>query len=221
MGLFKRVNDIVTANLNELVDGFEDPEKMLRQAIREMEAALRSALDGAAKVIANEKLLTRQIDEHRRQAAAWRQRAETAVGADDDATARRALRRKAEHETLRAAMEDQLAAANIASGKLRRQIEAMRVRLAEARRKLLTLTARHRAAEARKRFVSDLGGVSIHDEAFGRFDRLSERIEQAEAEAEALVELAGGEADDEASEPEIEVELQALKEKCASGERGA
>ena len=57
MGLFRRFGDILSANLNDLVDRFEDPEKMLRQAIREMEQAVASGLNSAAKVVANERLL--------------------------------------------------------------------------------------------------------------------------------------------------------------------
>ena len=67
MGLFRRFGDIVSANLNDLVNHFEDPEKMLRQAIREMEEAVASALNEAAKVVANEKLLAKQLAENRRQ----------------------------------------------------------------------------------------------------------------------------------------------------------
>jgi phage shock protein A len=62
MGIFRRFTDILSANLNDLIDRFEDPEKALRQAIREMEQAVTDALNSAAKVIANERLLTKPIN---------------------------------------------------------------------------------------------------------------------------------------------------------------
>ena len=152
MRLFRRIGDIVSANLNEMIDHFEDPEKMLKQAVREMERAVTAALDAAVKVVANEKLLAKQLAENRRQADRWHDRAGQAVDAGDDALARRALTRKVQHEELVAALEDQQAAATETSRKLRRQIDGMRAKLAEAKRKLATLTARKRAAEARKQF---------------------------------------------------------------------
>ena len=211
MGLFKRVGDIVSANLNEMVEKFEDPEKMLKQAVREMETAINSSMDGAAKVVANAKLLTKQLDEHRRQAEAWRQRAEKAVRQNDDDTARHALLRKAEHEKLIAALDDQRTADESASLKLRRQIDAMRVRLAEARRKLVTLAARHQAAQARKQLAGDIGGAAGDGLAFSKFERICERVEQTEAEADALLELAGNDWQAEDLNPDIEAELDALK----------
>ena len=104
--------------------------------------------------------------------------------AGDDALARRALTRKVQHEKLVAALEDQQAAATEISRKLRRQIDGMRAKLAEAKRKLATLTARKRAAEARKQLL-EVTATSGPLAAFSRFDRLYDRVELAEAEAEA------------------------------------
>ncbi len=220
MGLFKRMSDIISANLNEMVDKFEDPETMLKQAVREMETAIRSAMDGAAKVIASQKLLGKQLTDHQTQAATWQQRAEAAVRGGDDDTARHALARKREHEKLLAALSDELTIADASSQKLRRQIEAMRVRLAEAKRKLILLTARQRAAEARKKLVTEFGGVAVNDEPFSKFDRMCDKVESCEAEAEALLELSGGvDFEDEftnAADVEIEAELQQLKQTAVS-----
>jgi phage shock protein A len=213
MGIFRRVGDIISANVNDLVDRFEDPEKMLKQAILEMEAAVARALDGAVRVIANERLLTRQLDENQRQIECCQRRAEAAVRAGDDAAARRALRRKVECARLAAALEDQRAAAEAAARKLRTQIDALRVRLNEARRKQATLIARQRAADARRKLAREINGVCIDDSAFSRFDRAALKVEQAEAETDALLELAGC-CDDEDVDPlddEVETALDVLK----------
>lgn len=137
--------------------------------------------------------------------------------AGGDALARRALTRKVQHEELVAALEDQQAAATETSRKLRRQIDGMRAKLAEAKRKLTTLTARKRAAEARKQFLevtATTGGLA----AFSKFDRLYDRVELAEAEADAFCELIGAD-DEEAFEelegPDVEQELASLKERMS------
>jgi phage shock protein A len=194
MGIFSRISDIISANFNELADQFEDPEKMLKQAIREMEESIAEATQQTAKAMANEKTLSRELDRNRQQAEQWQSRAQTAVAAGDDGLARKALNRKREHESLAAALEDQIASAREAASSLKRQLEGMRAKLAEAKRSLSTLSARKRAANFRKRVECQAAGlVAEADEgAFAKFDRLKAKVEQAEAEAEALAELRAG-----------------------------
>lgn len=211
MGLFKRVGDIISANLNELLDGVENPEVMLKQAVREMETARAATMDSAARVIANERLSQKQLVEHRIHLDRWQQEAARAVQVGDDERARFALSRKLERSKLISALEDQLASAAATSLKLKRQIEAMRVRLTEARTKLVNLIARKQAASARKHFASRLNGVAVGAGAFGRFEQLCSRVEQEEAEADALVELGGALESFEEFDPDIEAELESLK----------
>jgi phage shock protein A len=193
MGIFQRFSDIVSANLNEMAEHFENPEQMLKQAIREMESSITSATGETAKALANEKLLHRELEMNQSQAARWQKRAETAVTAGDDELARKALSRKAEHEKLVDALEDQLKSAVSAAGSLKRQLEGMKVKLAEAKRSLATLSARSRAAEFRRKMETVGAGIStdLDKDAFAKFDRLRSRVEQAEAEAEAMAELRG------------------------------
>lgn len=214
MGIFRRCTDILSANLNDLVDRFEDPEKALRQAIREMDQAVATALRGAAKAIAGERLLARQLAEHRDHAEQWHTRARDAVQSGDDELARRALVRKNEHDRLIAALADEQATLERTGGKLRRQIDAMRARVAEANRKLATLVARKQAADAR-RVLADAGPSAASTEAFSKFDRLCRKVETAEAEADAWTELAGANVDDDPwnrqNDREIDKQLQALR----------
>jgi len=214
MRLFRRIGDIISANLNEMVDHFEDPEKMLKQAVREMEHAVAAALDSAVKVVANEKLLSKQLAENRRQAERWQDRAGKAVAAGDDDLARRAITRKLQHEKLVVALEDQHSAAAETSAKLRRQIEGMRAKLSEAKRICAEFIARKRAAEARRQLLCVVSPNGAHT-AYHRFDRLFEQVELAEAEADAFCELSTAD-DEEAFENDdaaiVEQELAALKE---------
>lgn len=229
MGIFKRISDIVSANLSELAEEYEDPAVMLKQAVREMEESIADATQQTAKAMANEKTLARELDRNRQQADQWRDRAEKAVEAGDDDLACKAISRKNEHEKLVAALEDQLESARDASQTLRRQLDGMKAKVAEAKRNLATLSARKRAADFRKRMEHTTAGVStdIDDNAFAKFERLKNRVEQAEAEAEALAELRGcaaATAADETESPmtsdaDVSAELAELKRKLKKPSR--
>lgn len=211
MGLFERIGDIISANLHEMVERFEDPQAMLKQATREMEQAIAQSLDRAVEVIASEKLLARQAAENRRALEHWQATAQQAVAANDDALARRALVRKAEHQKLLAALDEEQQAAGQTAARLRRQIAALRAKLAEARRRQATLSARQHMAATRRRLAGDC--LAASETSFGKHQRLAARLEQAEAEAEACEELYGSwdtEADGRES-LEIEQELAELK----------
>jgi phage shock protein A len=193
MGIFKKINDIISANLNDLTEGWENPEQMLRQAIREMEESIGAAMRETARALANEKLLAKELEKNRTQADRWQERAEQAATAGDDELARKALKRKREHGKLVVALEDQLNSAQGAAGSLKRQLDAMKVKLAEAKRSLTTLSARQRAADFRKKMqtVGCQVSTELDDDAFAKFEWLRNRVEQSEAEAEAMADLHG------------------------------
>ena len=214
MGFFKRISDIISANLNDLVDEFEDPERMLRQAIREMEESIADVTQQTAKAMANEKTLSRELERNRQQVEQWQSRAVAAVEGGDDELAKKALGRKNEYQKVVAALEDQLEAAREASHTMKRQLEAMKAKLAEGKRNLATLSARKRAADFRKKMESQAAGLSteVDEDAFVKFDRLKSKVEQAEAEAEALAELRGGvsaPSPEDATGPEEDIDLEA------------
>lgn len=214
MRLFKRMTDILSANLNDVVDQWEDPEVMLKQAIREMEADLQRLMERAACVIASETLLRKQLTEHESQVKRWHQRAEVAVRDKDDDKARRALRCRQDVERLVAVEEEQLEVAAATSGKLRLQVDELRVSLSQARQKLSVLIARHQATVTRRQFARDRHGVINADHARARFARMQRRIEESEAETEALLDLAGPSLDElmtDDFDADIEVELERLK----------
>lgn len=225
MGLFKRISDIISANLGEMADQFEDPERMLKQAVREMDESIREATQETAKVLANEKRLVKELAHNNSESKQWQSRAEKAVESGDDDLARRALARKTEHEKLAVALGDQMAAAKDASQTLRHQLEGMKAKLAEAKRNLATLTARQKAANIRKKVytsATEAPELAVDDSAFDKFERMREKVEQAEAEAEALAELQGidvgssAAAEETSSDLDIEAQLEALKKKRGS-----
>ncbi len=214
MGVFRRVSDIISANFNDLVEKYESPGSMLRQAIREMDAAVSQSMEAAARVIADGRLLEAQIASCRQESAEFEQRAREGLQRGDDESARWALTGRQGHVKLIAALDDQLASSRTTAAKLRRRLDAMRVRRAEAERQLHLLVARERATAAHRRLLSRPLGHLPDETGFARFERTCRRIERDEAEAEAFLELAGGDA---FSDPEhfagaeIEMQLTTLK----------
>ncbi|MDH3974851.1 MAG: PspA/IM30 family protein [Deltaproteobacteria bacterium] len=217
--IFVRISDVVSANINDLIDKVEDPERMIRQIIREMEENIMGAKESIVEAIAGEKQLAREVEHHRKQLANWQSKAEAALRAGKEELAREALSRKQDHERIANEVESSWKKAKETSRKLKNQLRAMEDKLAEARRKRGTLVARQRAAEARKYVDSTQNKFRRGLEVENRFVRMEGRVLQMEAEAEAIAELNDeeGSFDKEMEslekEKEIESDLEALKEK--------
>ena len=188
-GIFARMTDIIKSNINELLDRAEEPEKMIRQMVREMEEAVNKATASVGTAVANQKRLERQYNEKKAQVEEWQQKAERAVEAGQDGLARRSLERKAVFvkavEDLEPAMEESRQTAE----QLRDQLRELKTKLEEARTREGTLVARHRAAEARKRLAKSISGLG--NDAFSSFERFEQRVETSEAEADAHTEIVG------------------------------
>lgn len=215
MGLFKRVNDIITANLHDLVDKCEDPEKALKQAIREMEEAIQTATAETTKVLANQKRLEKEIARNESEVQRFNSQAAERVDASDDDGARQALVQASKYSELTESLKEQLELATESSNLLKNQLDGMREKLEEAKRNQATLSARNKAAEVRKKSVmatSSDGAASLEKTAFDKFERLREKVEMAEAEAEALAEITSETSGRPApAEPNVEMQLAALK----------
>lgn len=221
MGIFRRVSDIVSANLSDVVERFESPETMLRQAIREMDAAIARTMEATARAIADERLLEHDLARHREQSAELLVSARAAVVHSDEGAARRSLARRQEHEKLAAAMNDQLVKVRSTTGKVRRQLDAMRVRRTEAQRMLHALIARDRAAAARRELAMQHDDCTNDVSGLARFDHLRRKIERRELETDALLELAACgevEAPEIDADRQIESQLQAIKAEVVAAE---
>lgn len=224
MGLFQRISDIISANLGEMVEEFENPEQMLKQAISEMEFSIQNATQETAKSLAGEKKLAKELAHNENESKRWQEKAAQAVESGDDELAKKALTRKKEHEKLTVALNDQMKVAQEANQTLRHQLEGMKVKLAEAKRNLSTLSARNKAAQVRKKIYAQSGemNLDLDNTAFNKFDQMREKVEQAEAEAEALAELQGVDTtsfsfnQEPVSDADIDDELEALKKKKGS-----
>jgi phage shock protein A len=193
-----------------------------------METMIDGATSGAARAIASERLLARDLVEHEQKASSWRTRALEAVSRGDDGLARQAISRAHEHEAMAQALVQQQASTEQLAQALRSQVAAMRAKQAEARRKLTSLSARRQVADNSRVLHSVASGSGNQPNGFARFERMHRQIDQAEAEVEALSELyekPGWSSESEALAREeaqrVETELAAIKERLANSEKRA
>jgi phage shock protein A len=188
MGFFARLAQLIKSNLNDLVSRAEDPEKMLNQILIDMNAQLVEAKKQVAVAIADEKRLQKQFQNERAVAEEWERKAMMAVRAGDDELAKEALMRKKEHDGLAKTYEEQWQKQLAAVNQLKLALRALNNKIEEAKRKKNVLIARKRRAEAMKSIQNTMSGLNDQS-AFEAFDRMAQKIDQIEAEAEASAEL--------------------------------
>ena len=220
--IFQRINDVMTANINDLIDRVEDPERMVKQIIREMETHIQAAKEGVLDAMTSEKKLSKEVEHHRHQSEEWRQQAESALRAGNESLSRSALGRKKEHDHILATLEPSWETAKNTSERLKAQLRGLEAKLAEARRRRSTLAARQHAAEAGYQMDQTLAHFQEGLDAHRKLDRMEERVSDIEARAEAMAEL-----NDDASrlerdlhemtiEQEVQDEFEALKQQIES-----
>lgn len=225
--IFKRISDVLAANLHEMIDRVEDPERMARQIIREMEDNIRIAEEGVIDAITSEKQLLNDLEHQRQQAALWRQRAEEALRAHQEDLAREALLRKREHDQILTTLAPAWEAAQRASEQLKDQLHALEAKLDEARRKRSTLAARQRAVEARDYLDQTMGSLQAGMDASANFARMEDRVAAMEARLAAKAELRRDKSqlerkfEDLQVAKEVDSELEALRKKMLEEPHGA
>jgi phage shock protein A len=190
MGIFSRLGTLIKSNINDLITKAEDPEKMLTQVLLEMQQQLVEAKKAVAIAIADEKKLQKQYASETDKTKEWERKAMVAVRAGDDNLARQALGRKQEHETISSQYQQQWIQQKQAVEKLKDALRLLNNKIEEAKRKKNILIARKKRAEAQQQIANTMQGLG-DTSAFDTFDRMAERIQLMEAEAEAGAELAG------------------------------
>jgi phage shock protein A len=190
MGIFSRLGTLIKSNINDLITKAEDPEKMLSQVLLEMQQQLVEAKKAVAVAIADEKKLQKQYVAETDKSKEWERKAMVAVRAGDDNLARQALSRKQEHENIATQFQQQWIQQKQAVEKLKDALRLLNNKIEEAKRKKNILIARKKRAEAQQQIANTMQGLG-DTSAFDTFDRMAERIQLMEAEAEAGAELAG------------------------------
>jgi len=190
MGLFSRLGTLIRSNINELINKAEDPEKMLNQVLVDMKTQLVEAKKQVAVAIADEKRLKKQYEAEAAKATDWERKAMLAVKAGDDDLARAALARKADHEEVAHTLKQQWDAQKESVAQLKDALRGLDAKIEEAKRKRNILVSRQKRAEAQKTINETLSSINSTS-AFDTFERMSDRVTQIEAEAEAASELGG------------------------------
>lgn len=187
--LFKRMSDIVNANLNDLLDRIEDPERMIKQIIREMEANVNQCKEDVITAIASEKRLFRELETHRQHAQGWLQKAQTALEMEQEELARSALRQKKDVDKIVSDLEPTWEAAKATSERLKTQLRQLEGKLTEAKLKRSTLIARQQAVQARQQLHQTVDKFQANWESQTCFNRMEDKIADMESRTEALAEL--------------------------------
>jgi phage shock protein A len=190
MGLFSRLGTLIRSNINELINKAEDPEKMLNQVLVDMKSQLVEAKKQVAVAIADEKRLKKQYQTEAEKAGEWERKAMLAIKAGDDNLAKAALARKGEHDEVAETLRQQWEAQKQSVEQLKLALRGLDSKIEEAKRKRNILVSRQKRAEAQRTINETLSNINSTS-AFDTFERMSDRVTQLEAEAEATAELGG------------------------------
>ncbi|ANE22610.1 MAG: PspA/IM30 family protein [Eggerthellaceae bacterium] len=219
MAIFQRITDILKANINDMLDKAEDPEKMVKQIIIEMSEQVDSATEALGQAMGSQKLAARQLEEAKRASADWQQKAELALKSGNEELARRALDSKVGVDRQIAEMQQQYDALSAQVDKLKDQVKVLKQKLDEARARQDILIARSRMADAQQGVATAVGAASSTS-AFSKLDKLEQKVAQKEATAEAFTELNGMNVDPTEDEfaklqhaADVDAEMAALKAK--------
>ena len=185
MGIFSRTRDIIAANVTDLLDKAEDPAKMIRMIIMEMEETLVEVRASAARTIADQKELRRSIMKLERAAEDWKDKAELALSKDREDLAKAALVEKQKAQGRVGQMQAEVDLLLDSLGSYEKDIQKLEAKLREARSRQGALLQRLETANNRVRVSSLLKGEKTAD-AFSRFDVLERRVDDAEGRADAF-----------------------------------
>ncbi len=216
MGILDRISQVLRANVNDMLNRAEDPEKMLNQILRDMEDALRQGQAQVADQIAQEKMIQADLDVAKRNAEEWGQKAELAVTKSRDELAREALHRQGDYQAQVGIYEKQLEAQHEAVQKLKTDLAALEDKYDEARRNKDMLIARAKRTSAQQQISAASAKLSAVDYS-SDLARMERRIQEKEARVAAADEMGktslDGQFKDLGEKDEIEQKLAALKQK--------
>ena len=185
MGIFSRISDIVNSNLNALCDSAEDPEKMIRMIIQEMEDTLVEVRSASARVIADQKTAARRRDRIANEVSAWEDKAKLAVSKGRDDLAKAALQeRRGVEDTLRI-VESELTSAGEHISQLNEEIGQLQLKLDDAKAKQKTILLRTKTVQSRIQVKNQVQRKEL-DDAFARFERFERKVDNLEGELQAM-----------------------------------
>ena len=185
MGLFSRLGDIINSNINAMLDSAENPEKIARLIIQEMEDTLVEVRSASARVIADQKTAVRRRDRVAAEVVNWEDKAKLAVSKGRDDLAKAALQeRRAVEETLRV-IEEELTSSGEHIAQLNEEIGQLQAKLDDAKAKQKTILLRSKAASSRIRVKKQVQRNEL-DNAFAKFERFERKVDTLEGELQSM-----------------------------------
>ena len=218
MGIFSRTRDIIAANMTDLLDKAEDPAKMIRMIILEMEETLVEVRASAARHIADQKEIRRQIGKLDQVQSSWLEKAELALSKDREDLAKAALVEKQKASDLAEQLREEIGAIDEALSACEGDIAKLQSKLREARARQNSIATRLESAYNRTKMRDLYAGEKVQD-AFSRFEILERRVDMAEGQADASLLGVQKSLEEEIQElrqsDKVDAELAALKAKNA------
>ena len=216
MGIFTRFADIVNSNLNSMLDRAEDPEKLLKLIIQEMEQTLVEVRSSSVKTIAEKKELKRHMADLARNITRWSEKAELAISKGRDDLARAALIEKKNLQDSFGKQENEMTELEAALSRLNEDLSRLQEKLSEAKSRRDSMKLRHKTVTSRIKIKRQLDNKSI-DDAFNKFEFYEQKMDRLEAEVESY-DLGKGQTlseqiDQLVVDEKVEEELDALRVK--------
>ena len=225
MGIFSRIGDVFKANINDMIDRAEDPEKMVKQIILDLQKEVSQATQALGKAMASERIAKRQYDDAVKASADWEMKAKSALNAGEVDLAKKALSNKVKADESVKQYQQMYEQISAQTAQVREQVEALKAKLEEAKSRQAMLIARSQMAKTQKSLAQSVGGLDSSS-ALDKFDRMEEKVTRQEAEAQAFSEMSGtsGAADEKTfaqlqHDADVDAELQRLM--AEMGQTGA
>jgi len=220
MGVLDRVSTLIRANINDLISKAEDPEKVIRQLILDMNNQLIQVKTQVAAAIADERLLQKRYEDNQKKADEWQRKAELAVANGQDELAKEALLRKRSFQETADGFKEQWTQQSAQVEELKEALTQLEAKINEAQTKKDLLIARSRRAKAETTIRQTLANADSTS-ALSEFERKEEKVDEQEARAKAYAELDEDTLDQRfkqmEQEDDITKELEALKSKVGGG----
>lgn len=216
MGIFSRLSDLLKANVNDLIDRAEDPEKMVKQIIIDMQQELGKSTQALGKAVASERMAERQYKTALAKSTEWENKAKAALAAGNTDLAKKALANKVKVDEDVTNYKEMYETISNQTDAIREQVEVLKSKLEEAKSRQAMLIARSQMADTQKQLAKSIGGIDSSS-AFDKMNKMEDKIVRKEAEAQAFSEIAGTDTDDNEDEFEklqtdskVDSELQRL-----------
>ena len=190
MAIFERIGDLVRANINDLIDRAEDPEKMVKQIIIDMEDQLRKATQGLGTAMGSTNQVRKQLENAQEQSKVWEGKAKACLEQGNEDLARQALENKVKQDKMVAQYQEMLTSMDAQVNDIKSQIDVLKQKLEEARSKQAMLVARSQMADAKSQMAKTLGNMDSKS-AFAKMDKMEQKIEAKEAQADAMSNVSG------------------------------